>query len=51
MTDHDDPRQALLDSLLVERFTLYRPPAPNPPTAEDIAKHLRLIVDNTEEAS
>jgi hypothetical protein len=48
---HDDPRQALLDSLLVERFTPYRRPAPNPPTAEEIARHLRLVIDNTEEAS
>ena len=51
MRDHDDPRQALLDALLVERFTPYTPARTQPPTAEEIARHLRLVVDNTDQAS
>ena len=50
-TRHDDPRQALLDALLVERFTPYRPERTQPPTAEEVAHHLRLVVDNTHQES
>ena len=49
---HDDPRQALLDALMVERFKPYVAPRVAPPTAEEVARHLRLVVDNTrQEAS
>lgn len=48
---HDDPRQALLDALMVERFTPYVPQRVEPPTAEEVARHLRLVTDNTRKES
>ena len=49
MTDHENPRQALLDALTVERFAPYVPQRVEPPTAEEVARHLRLVTDNTRE--
>lgn len=41
-------KQALLDALLVERFThLPQSPAQPAETAQDVARHLRIVVDNT----
>ena len=48
---HENPRQALLDALMVERFTPYVPQRIEPPTAEEVARHLRLVVDNNRKES
>ncbi len=45
--DEPTPRQALLDALVVERFTAYKPPSVLPVTPDAAAQHLRLVIDNT----
>lgn len=47
-TPEPTPRELLLESLLVERFGIYRPAPTQPPTAEEVARAIRLVVDNTE---
>lgn len=45
--DEPNPRQALYDALLVERYTTYVPPSALPVTKDEAATHLRLVIDNT----
>ncbi len=41
-------REALIESLMVERFTTYRPTPEHAPTAEEVARAIRLVIDNTQ---